>query len=239
MTQFSKLAAAAALVIAATGAHALGVVDTFTVNQGPVADGTINGIPVWAAQVSDAGIMGGHRDMFVDKQNGNPAILREVKTFVDSGVLSYQEPPAVGGRAIVRWDGAATGGAVDTGGLGGLNLLAMGTGFEVGVLFADHAFPIRFDVWTWNGAMYAQSTHTLPVLSGPGNYTFLWTSFAPGANFSQVGAIQMTLANDPILQALDIDIDFVQIRIPEPGTLALVGAALLGLAAARRRKNAA
>lgn len=239
MTQFSKLAAAAALVVVATGAHALGVVDTFSVDQGPVADGTINGLAVWAAQVSDAGILGGHRDMFVDKQNGNASPLREVRAFVDSGVFSYSEPPAVGGRATVRWDGIATGGAVATGGLGGVNLLAMGTGFEVGVLFADHNFPIRFDVWTWNGAMYAQSSSTQVIATGPGNYTFLWGSFAPGANFSQVGAVQMTLANDPVLQALDIDIDFVQIRIPEPGTLALVGAALLGLAAARRRKNAA
>ncbi len=243
MIKFSKLAAAVALVVAGSAAHAIAVIDDFSVAQSQAQDLVTDGLAVWSAQVAGA-VLGGYRDLYVTKTGSlaNDGV-RGVRADVSGGIngsLAYSQDSLQAGVGHVVWDGIATGGAVATGGLGGLDLLGLGLGIRVVVNSADLNFPLFFNVWTDDANNGIYNLHTASVIVGATAvstpYDLLFTSFGP-ADFSRVGAVELVL-NDGSKANIDIDIDIIQ-RIPEPGTLALVGAAILGLGAARRRKNAA
>lgn len=248
MIKFSKLAAAVALVVAGSAAHAVAVIDDFSVGQARAEDLTTGGVAVWSPQTAfDAGILGGYRDLWVNKTadsstNGSLG----VRAIVINGALSYaQDSAGSAGTGHVVWDGKASGAGlaandyVTTNGLGGTSLLGLGTGIRVKVIAADIAFPFSFNVWTddANNGSYLLHTATTNAAVGAGTYDLFFTGFG-GADFSRVGAVELVLNDGGSKANIDIDIDFIG-RIPEPGTLALVGAAILGLGAARRRKNAA
>ncbi len=246
MNKFSKLAAAAALALAGVGAQAAFVIDDFSTPQPLIRDITTDGNAVWAPQVCGAGIIGGCRDMYITK-TGNLAddgIGLGVSAFVSGGRMGYSQDTGQAGVGVVRWDGANAAQAIDTGGLGGLDLTAGAVvGIRVQVLSADLGFPMTFQTWLDgdNDNTFSLFSATQVASSGPGMYDFLFTNFAGGPaadfSFSRVGAIQLVLNNGQI-NDIDIQIDIIQ-NIPEPGTLALVGATLLGLGAARRRAKKA
>jgi hypothetical protein len=246
MNKFSKLAAAAALAVAGVGAQAAFVIDDFSTSQALIRDTTTDGNAVWATQSCGAGIIGGCRDLYVTKTGNSldDAIGLGVSAFVSGGRLGYSQDTGQAGIGVVRWDGANAAPAIDTAGLGGLDLTAgMVVGIRVEVLSADLGFPMTFQAWLDgnNDNVFSMFTSTATASSGPGIYDFLFTGFTGGPvadlDFSRVGAIQLVLNNGSI-NDIDIQIDIIQ-SIPEPGTLALVGATLLGLGAARRRANKA
>ena len=200
MTKFSKLAVVAALAVSAAGASATGLIDDFSVGQALASDTSTNGLAVWSPQVA-GGMIGGFRDLFVQKTGafGDDGFAG-VSAFVNGGRLNYSQDSGQSGIGYVRWDGIATGGAINTSGLGGMNLISlMGPlGISVQVLSADLNFPFTFQVWTdpTNTNTWVMSQATTLAAAGPGAYQLLFSSFV-GADFTRVGAVQMLL-NDGI-----------------------------------------
>ncbi len=243
MSKFLKVAAAAALVAAGASAHALAVIDDFSVAQAVVTDLTSGGVNTGSAWSQVAGAMlGGHRELYVRKSgDASSDGSRGVRADVGGGSLAYSQDSGAAGVGIVRWDGV--GQSFDEltpiiNGLGGVNLTSIGVGIRVQVNSADLNFPFTFQVWTdpTNTNTWTMSSATTAATAGAGVYDLYFGSFA-GADFSRVGAVQLVLNNGTTAN-IDIEIDMIR-GIPEPGTLALVGGTLLGLGALRRRKTAA
>lgn len=241
MNKFSKLAAAAALAVAGAGAQAAFVIDDFSTTQNTVGDHTTGDGGNGFHQVCGAGIIGVCRDLYVEKF-GSAADdgFAGVRSFVAGGRLSYSQDTGQNGIGIVRWDGANAADAIQTDGLGGVDLISGGLGIRVQVLSADLAgWPLIFQAWLDGDGdnNYSMFESTIIGAAGPGIYDFTFGSFVGGPaadyDFSRVGAVQMIINNGAI-NDIDLQIDIIQ-NIPEPGTLALVGATLLGLGAARRR----
>lgn len=246
MKTFMKTALAAAMLSLGMAAQATAVIDDFSVGQALMKD-TSSDAAGMSSTVAGAGILGGHRDLFVSKvgEAGDDAFGLGVEIgVVPSGVgrLAFNSDTGQNGYGIVRWDGAyfdPTFATIDATGLGGVNFSSSGNAFVLKVLSADAGFPFTINVYT-DAANY--TSLTLPA-AGAGIFVIPFglilafgTDTGAGVNFSSIGALEAVINTGGLVKDVDLSVDIVQ--IPEPGSLALGGLALLALGAARRRRQA-
>ncbi len=168
------------------------VVDDFAVAQAPLTD------PPGSPDTSSvAAGLGAARDLFVDRVAGGGSVSAEVAM----GALDIDitdDAPDTRGEVVASWDGADGDPALDPIGLGGLDLTVDGgtvqTGFDLDLISAVTGVEVTIEVFT-DAANASRidlvliSTQTSYVLG----YDDFVASLGVGADFSNVGAIVMTI----------------------------------------------
>ena len=242
LMKFLGAAASTALLFGASQASAAVLtIDSFSspqwVQDAPV---TVN-----ASQVFDDSVLGDYRDLSVlntgaDGDNDAATELR-----VTNGKLNFSNISGARGEGTLTYDGSATGGAVNTTGLGGVNFLIGTDPFFYFGLPRDEPFDDRalFRVTVWD---VAGGTDTYEEVIEPGfNQELAFSQFS-GVDFSQIGALQFFISTtDPDFNiSVDGALDLIEVRAGDIAPVPLPASALLllggfgGLSLLRRRKKA-
>ncbi len=257
MKKLMKSAIALAAIGGAMHAHATLVIDKFNVgkaagDQFVASEGSIEYST--SDLTTNANILGGQRDIIIERTiSGGTGTRVSALVNTTSNLFTFSQDTLTAGYSILRYDGALTTAtdAIDTGGLGTVcvSCEAVGFLFQFG---SDSPFPnpsvndpfaIKIEVWGAGGAAFNSFTEIVPGTGGASNlqpgFVLLneaaWTN--PGFDWSDVSALQITF-NSGSPRAVEVDFAFTapEGAVPEPGSIALAGLALLGVAAARRRK---
>lgn len=259
MNKKLKLLGVAAAMSLSVNAQAA-IIDLFSIPQN-INDNTADATAV-TATVTDAAdpgsIIGGVRDISVNLINDtNPSTANMVEMDIFGGILSFSNDNGAGGEGIVQWD-ATPGLALNMTGLGGIDLRADGSNaFVYEVLSVDLGFQISIEVYTdathWTKALIQTDNvgvDTIPfvnlenaALCGNvpppiGSLLAVTCGAAGPADLSSVGALQTILNVSGGTLAVDLSIRNITTQVPEPATIALLGAGLVGAGfAGRRRKS--
>lgn len=213
-------------------------------------------------------IIGGYRDLALQNVSGTTQVNAATLAVADSK-LTFNNDSGVRSTAVIQWDGGADAASPGTRIYGlGANLINQ-TGcpvtgceyFQTTVFNADQGFNVELGVYT-DAANFSTLSFNSTAINAPALTTFLfsWFNLAAGvhqvepgffvtvghgagnADFNNVGALELLLSNVGGNAALDLEIGAVTKngnQVPEPGALALAGIALLGAAAAGRRRKSA
>ena len=192
--------------------------------------------------------IGGVRDLFIQTDN-------EIN-FADSGQIAVvttspgmvQIANSVNSQinAAITWDGTDNSAAVDTDGLGGVDLIdGTNTGLLLDIDFADLGVNLTFNIWDTSGNTASVSRNFASQVTGEQVF-FDYADLVGGTvDLMNVGAIQL-LASGP--RAYDVNFSLLQSVNPNPtppptpvsapATIALVGLGMLGVSMTTRRRKA-
>lgn len=207
------IVALVALLVAPFPASAQIIIDSFATNQAPL---TLTFPPAGttaSSSASGAGILGGERDLSINLTAGVIA-GNTMSATVSSGFYSYSQDATISGTGTIQWDGTDGSATVNPTGLGGVDLTQGGTqdAILIGTFFDDLPVNVTVEVFTDAGNA-STATLALPgLIFSATNFAIPYSSFTTtlgaGANFTNVGAIVLTLGSN--VTAPDVVLDFVQ-----------------------------
>ena len=224
------------LALGAMGSAAQGaiLIDDFNAFQSVTAN---QGMMIDSSALATVGALGGERELKAMHGAGSTDVSL-VSDAGGSSILNYSTGAGTIGMGVVTWDGVNGTGVFDPTGLGGVDLTDGGAalGIVVNVEFDDLPGSLDFIVYTDAGNS-SMGSLALPGGIFTNQLLFLpFNAFASkngsGADFTDVGAIVMNINTN--LESIDIQMEFIQADVPEPGALALVG--FTGLLGFRRRR---
>jgi len=214
---------------------------------------------------NDGSIIGNYRDLALRDVSGTTD-ANSASLIVSNSRLSFANDPNVRSTAVVQWDGgpeAASPGTLQYN-LGADLVDQEGcpaggcTYFATTVFDADQGFSVELGVYT-DADTFSLLRFTSAAVTAEQASLFLFSWFdtaglgqqvEPGffvdvihgsdgkADFTSVGALQLLISNVGGNAAIDLEIGGITKNgVPEPGTLALAGLAMLGAGMARRRSK--
>lgn len=172
----------------------------------------------------DSNILGGYRDLYLKNISGTTG-SKVAKGIVEDGALSWNNDSSVSSKLEITWDGNDSPTTLNKTGLqvGGIgkDLTLDGTldGIFIAVIDEDLKLQITLDVYTnagnWSRIASSQENYVLVKEGQLEGYYFNFADFlaqaGEGADFSNVGAIQMNLSGPT---SIDADVQFVQASVP-------------------------
>ena len=190
-----------ALAFAQTRENKL-TIDPFTPNTPTLVLLIADELPfTMEVSTADAGILGGERDLSLTAESGSSNLV--LTTGVSSGLWSVSTPNSARGFALMQYDGIDGSIALNTNGLGGVNLMAdSADGF---VLFIQSDIDTVYQVTVYSGNASSELQITIPGDDETNEYTLAFADFNGNADFSNVGAIEI------LIEAFDNVDTFVQI----------------------------
>ena len=266
MHSFVRLTAAAALLAAGALAQAA-VIDTFSDGQAVADHYSGDGGGGWSQSAFSAGILGGYREMYVEKvapslnvstSSGIPGIFSlDATSIAQGGKYATNAPDDVTARSVIRWDGIDTLGQTYIGQDATVNP-ALGYGLYTFNEAAVNTTNVIADLLaygnTFNFVYSADHDVTLKieVWSPAGGYAFIEDTLLSTGGVDVAGSLPIGLLaglvdlnNITALQltvngdgaVTELDFSFQPIEVPEPASLLLAGVALLGAGSVARRRK--
>lgn len=229
------------LATLATGAHAAFVFDGFGNDQGPIVDTTVASGPIITSgymAITDTSIASLYRQLTTTLTGG--VVGSKIEAQVLGGLFSSsQNAPNATGASTADW-------RIGPAGLGTADLSAWASqALAVTVAASDIALgAVKFFLVDADGTTISTTISiATPIIFGsPETFTKSFSSFTTtaaggtaGFDWTMFKSAALTVDGTAI-PSLDVSIDIVQ-AVPEPGSLALLGVALAGVAFVGRRRQ--